>query len=97
MPTGKKSQLLFQAAFPHTPIQDQFGQQHLIFGVNKLEYLSALVAPGFIAAFPNALPEVVAEQSMEIAESIIVKCAESLAELHESENATPRIVSLEKK
>ncbi len=94
MPTeNEKKAAQFQAAFPHIPFQDQFGQTHMIFGVNKMEYLSAIIAPGFIAAFPNALPEVVASSSIEIASLILTQCAEQLQEVQKSDQA-PKVISM---
>jgi hypothetical protein len=94
MPTeNEKKAAQFQAAFPHIPIQDQFGQTHMIFGINKMEYLSAIIAPGFITAFPNALPEVVASLSIETASLILTQCAEQLQEIQKSDQA-PKVISM---
>jgi len=86
---------LFHPAFPHVPFQDQFNQTHLVFGISKIEYLAGMIAPGFQAAMPQALPEVVADQSVQIALEIIDKCAELYQKLADEKNQ-PKVVSLQK-
>lgn len=96
MPADKKPKAEhFQPAFPHVPFQDQFNQTHFIFGVSKKEYLSAIIAPGVITAFPNALPEVVASLSMDIASHILSECAKELEDLQNSEQP-PKVISMKK-
>lgn len=94
MPTDHKSKAAqFQPAFPHIPFQDNFQQTHFVFGVSKMEYLSAIIAPGVITAFPAALPEVVAKLSMEIVSHILNGCAEELEDLQKSEEP-PKVISM---
>jgi hypothetical protein len=85
----------FHPAFPHVPFTDQFNQTHLVFGINKLEYLAGLIAPGFQAAMPTALPDVVADQSVQIALAIMEKCSELYKQLADEKNS-PKVVSLSK-
>jgi len=94
MPTDNKMKAAqFQPAFPHVPFQDGFNQNHFIFGVSKMEYLSAIIAPGVITAFPSALPEVVAKLSMEITSHILDECAKQLEDLQSSERP-PKVISM---
>ena len=71
-----KKQFL-QTSFPTHPVQDKLGQLLIQFGLTKLEYASIHIAAGLTTNNGGKVePEVIAEESVQIAISILERCHE---------------------
>jgi len=83
-------QQFFAPAFPTHPVQDKFNQIHISFGLNKLEYMSAIIAAQLAGVYSDkCLPETIAEEAIAIAISTLEKCDE---ELKKSPVTTPSAI-----
>jgi len=67
----------FSAAFPTFPIQNQFGNTIIQFGLNKVEYLTAIIAAQLVSN-DKLLPETIAEYSYNIAVAVLEVCEDEL-------------------
>jgi hypothetical protein len=87
-------QQLTIAAFPTHPLQDNFGNVSVSFGMSKLEYMATKLAAGMLAN-PNktgTFPEL-SKGSIDLAIKIIEECERVVGELPAS-NPTGRSITL---
>ena len=79
----QENQNLFTTSHPTFPVQDRLGQTIVQFGMNKLEYASCLIAGAiYTTANGNVLIEAVAQESVELAEQVLLQCSNRFDELN---------------
>ena len=80
-------------ALPTYPIQDNLGQVLMQVGFSKLEMASVLIS-GHIyqTSAGNILPETIAQESIELAKTILDQCEELLVQDSKDINTAPKII-----
>jgi hypothetical protein len=63
-----------QPALPTFPVQDQFNNVIISYGVTKLEYIAAQIAAGMATLSTSLEPETIAQVAVEIAECVLTEC-----------------------
>lgn len=73
------NKLFTQTSFPTHPVQDKLGQLLIQFGLTKLEYSAIHIGAGLTTMNGGKVePEVIAEESVNIAMAILEKCHEEM-------------------
>lgn len=76
-------QNLFTTAYATFPVQDRLGQTIVQFGMNKLEHASCLIAGAiYQTSNGNVLVEAIAQESVELAEQVLLHCSYRFDELN---------------
>lgn len=73
-----------QPALPTHPVQDQFNNVIIAYGVTKLEYVAAQIAAGMAQLSTSLEPETIAQEAVSIAEAVLSECEKKLQELQQN-------------